>query len=113
MPYTFTARAGSPHFDPPHVTIGSRETVTLRFDMRALLTAGQAIASSTAALWDVSNNTTYGSGLPSTASTTGDYIDQAVAGLVSGRTYRLMIGMSPGDTRLFNDLLISVPEGWS
>ncbi len=101
-------------FTPNTFEIGSRETVPLRFDMSALLAVGESVASPAAALWDITTGSSYGSGLSGGAGTTGNVILQTITGLVSGHTYRLMIGMTPavGKT-LFADVQLICPEGWS
>lgn len=94
--------------------IGSRETLPLRFNMSGLLAAGESVTSPVSALWDITNGTSYGSGLSGSPSATGVFIEQTVTALVSGHTYNLMIGMTPvsGKTR-YGSLRITCPEGWS
>ena len=112
--FALTGAAMSVSFSPGRVEIGSRETVTIRANMRPLLQSGQVIASPASALWDVGQNASYGSGLSGAPSSTGDFIEQTITGLVSGHTYRLMIGMTPaGANTLYNSVLIACPEGWS
>ena len=94
--------------------IGSRETMPLRFNMSQLLAAGESVTSPVSALWDVTSGTSYGSGLSGSPSASGTFIEQTVTALVSGHTYKLMIGMTPvsGKT-LYGALQIACPEGWS
>ncbi len=101
-------------FSPNTFEIGSRETIPLAFNMAALLAVGESVASPVSALWDLTLGSSYGSGLSGSPTAAGDVITQTVTALVSGHTYRLMVGMTPvaGKT-LYGDVILSCPEGWS